>query len=455
MKKLFKLYSAIVLILSVSCQDFIDVDPPKTQIVPATVFQSEASAASAVRGIYSLMMTNTSFTRGGLEEYTGTASDELINYSTTANRLQFYQNSITPINSDLLTLFWTEAYKYISNANVIIEGLEKSNIGNTEKQRLIGEAMFVRSFCYYYLANLFGDVPYLTSSNYETNSKAPRTPYDQVMAKVEAELESAREKMTTDFATSFGERTRPNRFAAIALLGRVYLYRHQWAKAEQAATEIINNEQFMLLDDLSAVFLANSTEAIWQLQPVTPNTGAPQATLFVLTAAPNGVSRRVALRNELISSFEDDDLRKQVWIRNFTNASGTWNFSYKYTTTNSPVEYTMMFRLAEQYLIRAEARVQLENFDGSLSDLNSIRRRAGLTDFISNNKSEIMDAIWHERKLELFGENGHRWLDLKRSGKIDATLSPLKPQWTSTDALWPIPNSERLINTNLSQNPGY
>lgn len=438
-----------------SCSDFIEVDAPTTQIVPALVFETEASAASAIRGVYSLMMSNPSFTRSGIEEYTGVASDELVNYATSANRIQFYQNSITSINSDVLTVFWGEAYKYISNVNVIIEGLEKSTISENEKKKLIGEAMFIRGFCYFYLANLFGDVPYLTTSNYEQNAKAPRSPYDQVLLNIEKDLLIAVEGMTDDFATGMGERIRPNKFTANALLSRLYLYMKNWAKAEQYASEVIESENFVLMDDLSQVFLANSMETIWQLKPVTPNAGAPQASVFVLTGTPNGVSRRVTMTPSLVNSFEPDDNRKATWVKNFSNNSGNWNFIFKYTTTNAPVEYSMVFRLAEQYLIRSEAKVQQGKLEPGLEDLNAIRIRAGLNDYSSTDKNEILDAILRERRVELFGEYGHRWLDLKRSGKIDEVLSVLKPQWQSTDALLPIPNSERLLNTSLTQNPGY
>lgn len=457
MNRLHKILLVVVLFVMItSCSDFIDVDAPKTQIVSETVFQTQASASSAIRGIYSLMMTNTSFTRGGLEEYIGTASDELISYSSSANRVQFYQNSITPINTDVLTVFWGEAYKYISNANVIIRSLENSTIPETEKRALLGEALFIRAFCYFYLANLFGDVPYLTTSDYEANAEASRVAYSTVMLNIQLDLEAAQEMMPDDFALGMGERIRPNRDAAIALLARIYLYRKEWVKAEQASTELIDNtEIYSLQADLSQVFVANSSEAIWQLKPVVPNSGAPQASIFVLTAAPNGFSRRVSIRDELINSFEANDERKSLWTKTFSNSSGAWNYINKYTTTNSPVEYSMIFRIAEQFLIRAEARAEQDNFEGARDDINTIRSRAGLDVITYNTKSELLDAVLQERRVELFGEGGHRWLDLKRTGRIDAVMSAIKSQWQSTDALLPIPHAERLINTNLTQNPGY
>jgi hypothetical protein len=276
------------------------------------------------------------------------------------------------------------------------------------------------------------------------------------MMYIQQDLEAAQEMLPVDFEAGMGERIRPSRDAATALLARVYLYRKEWEKAEEASTQLVDNtEIYSLPADLSQVFVANSNEAIWQLKPVFPNTGAPQAAIFLITATPNGISRRVSLRNELMSSFEADDLRRAFWTKTFSNTSGSWDYISKYTTTNAPAEYSMIFRIAEQYLIRAEARAEQGKFDGARGDINAIRNRAGLDAIAYDTKDELLDAILHERRVELFGEGGHRWLDLKRTGRIDAVMSTIKDNWQSTDALLPIPHAERLINTNLTQNPGY
>jgi hypothetical protein len=448
----------LILMCVTSCSDFIEVDTPRTEIVKATVFSSDASAASAVRGIYSLMMASPNFISGGLEEYTGIASDELISYATRNERLQFYQNSISPNNADVFQFFWQEPYKFINNANGILEGLENSNgMTVSGRNQTEGEAKFIRAFCHFYLAALFGDVPYLTSTDYQVNAKAERVPFKDVLTKIESDLIDARELLTNDFTFSNGERIQPNKVAATALLARVYLYLNEWEKAELMATEVINNTTYVLQSDLNMVFLANSDEAIWQLQPVIPGTNAPQGQLFILTNAPSGISRRVSMTPELVAAFEDNDQRKVKWTGTFTNTTGSWNYIYKYKIRlNTEVtEYAMVLRLAEQYLIRAEARAQRENIEGSQSDLNIIRNRAELPNTTATDKTTLLKAIEHERRIELCGETGHRWLDLKRTGRIDQVMLAVKPQWQTTDALFPIPQSERLLNPNLSQNQGY
>src|SRR5690606_21218692 len=127
-------------------------------------------------------------------------------------------------------VFWREAYKYINNANAVIEGLSKSTSlsGNTRTQ-LEGEAKFIRAFCHFYLVNLFGDIPYVTTTDYQKNSTSVRLNATEVYTKIISDLTDAKNLLATDYSFSNGERSQPNRFAAIALLARVYLYTGKWA----------------------------------------------------------------------------------------------------------------------------------------------------------------------------------------------------------------------------------
>jgi len=453
--KLSILLTALVLN---ACADFIEIDTPRTELVTQAVFAGDASATAAIRGIYSLMMTNTSFTRGAMEEFTGIAGDEFINYARRADQQQFYQNSLTPKNGDVFGTFWREAYKYISNANVILEGVANSTGMSAEgKNQIAGEAKFIRAFCHFYLANLFGDIPYITTSDYNLNAIATRMPYQQVLAEIEVDLLEAKAQLQEGFTKSNDERIQPNRTTATALLARLYLYQQNWQQAETMSAQVIENTSYSLLTDLNKVFLANSQETIWQLKPAIPGTNSPQGQLFILTNAPNGFSRRISITPELSSTFEANDTRKIKWIKTFTNANASWDYVFKYKVGNTSTltEYAMIFRLAEQYLIRAEARAQLDKITEAKADLNIIRTRAGLPNTPANNKAELLTAIMHERQVEFFGEFGHRWLDLKRTALADQVLSPLKPQWQATDVLFPIPESEILLNPNLTQNPGY
>lgn len=441
-----------------ACEEFIDVGSPKTEIVTATVYTSDASATSAISGIYSLMMTNQSFTRAGMEEFSGLLSDELTNYIANADQIQFYTNDLTSKNAYVLATFWREAYKYINNANAVLEGLEvSSGITAATKNQLQGEAYFIRSFCHFYLVNLFGDIPYITSTDYRVNMKAGRLPVVEVYELIESDLLNARELMASGFAFSGNERVRPNRDAATALLARMYLYRKIWDKAEQFSTELISNSTGYQLETVSKVFLKESPETIWQLKPVAPDANTQQAQVFILNGPPNTASRRVTMSDAFANSFEVDDRRATDWIGQYTQETTTWYFPYKYKKLSDPVqsEYSIVLRLAEQYLIRAEARTNQEKYTAAQEDLNVIRERASLLPTSASDKSTLLAAIEQERKAELFAEWGHRWFDLIRTNRLPAVLGPIKLGWQATDALLPIPDSERLLNPNLSQNTGY
>ncbi len=458
-RQLFVFIMGVWMLTATSCSEFLDIGPPQTEIVNQQVFSSDASAFAAVRGIYSLMMTNTSFTNGRIEELTGITSDELINYSTNAEQVQFYQNTLSTRNSYVLSIFWSEAYSYIANANAIVEGLNTASGMTIEgKKQVEGEAKFIRAFSHFYLATLFGDVPYLTSTDYRINQKAPRLAVTEVYTKLVQDLKEAEALLSSDYSFSSNERIQPNKFAATALLSRVYLYMQEWDKAEASATAVINNSTlYQLPANLNEVFLSSSQEAIWQLKPVVPGSNTTQAITFTLTDAPDVFARRVSLRESYVNSFDNDDNRKLAWIGEYSDGQSNWFYPSKYKVTYATdiTEYNTVLRLAEQYLVRAEARARQNNSSGSVEDLNVIRTRAGLAAINSNEKEAILNWIEDERKHELFAEWGHRWLDLKRSGKINTVIVAIKPLWETTDSLFPVPESERLLNTSLSQNPGY
>jgi hypothetical protein len=208
------------------------------------------------------------------------------------------------------------------------------------------------------------------------------------------------------------------------------------------------------LTSLDSVFLKNSREAIWQFLPLAANQNTSEGNIFILTSTP----ANSALRGEFLNAFESGDNRKAKWVGSITTGGNTYYYPYKYKikTGSSPLkEYSMVLRLGEQYLIRAEARAQQNNISGAQNDLNVIRGRAGLNNTTATDKASLLLAIENERRIELFSEWGHRWFDLRRTGRIDAMLASIKTGWQTTDALLPIPQSEILVNPNMTQNPGY
>ena len=272
----------------------------------------------------------------------------------------------------------------------------------------------------------------------------------------------AQELLEADYSFSNGERVQPNKFVATALLARTYLFSGEWENAEREATKLIENiALYSLEDDLNNVFLANSREAIWQLQPVIPGQNTWEARFFI--NPPGNIPTIQSLTEQLVNTFEVGDHRKLHWV-DTVMADGTIFYhalKYKIDEDNEPVtEYSMVLRLAEQYLIRAEALAQQGNLMEAIADVDAIRNRSGLPlvgdTNPSINQSDLLLVIEQERRLELFTEWGHRWFDLNRTNRANAVLSALiLKDWEPTDALYPIPLAEREVNSNLTQNDGY
>ena len=467
-KKSFKKVSAfvtfeflkkvILLLLVTSCDHFTDVELPKSQLTKTAVFDNYATANAALADIYIKLRDNglLSGTSLGLSNTLAHYSDELTSYASGSNPvLPFYNNTILASNSTLAEN-WNISFNLIYAANAVLEGSEKSTaLTDVEKKALRGEALFIRGLLHFYLANLFGDLPYVTSTDYKANSVIKKVAVSDIYPLIVKDLETASELLDPVYKNT--ERIRPNQFVAKALLARVYLYNHNWAEASNASSFVLNATALFNLEvNLSSVFLKGSKETIWQFQPSVAGKNTDEAAIFISTTAPPALT---ALTSSLINSFTVGDRRKSTWTGSVKNGNNLYYYPYKYkefTNTAVSVEYSKILRLAEQYLIRAEARAEAGDLIGAKEDLNKIRKRAGLGDTVAISKEEILQAIMQERKWEFFTEYGHRFFDLKRSGTIDAVLSVSKPGWNTADALFPIPQNELSANPNLNpQNKGY
>ncbi len=177
-------------------------------------------------------------------------------------------------------------------------------------------------------------------------------------------------------------------------------------------------------------------EAIWQLPPVAQGRNTEDAP----SVCDSGIwikrhkfwqgGNPVYLSISLLKNFESNDQRRLHWVDSVIVGADTFYFPFKYKISEQgfPVdEYLMVFRLSEQYLIRAEARLRQGNLLGALEDLNLIRSRAGMAGISIDNEEEILSILLHERQIELFSEWSHRWLDLKRTNEIDEVLSAITP----------------------------
>lgn len=445
-----KINVLLVIFVFSSCNKFVEVPPPENQVVASQVFTDPQKATSAVTAIYGFMINGApAFSNHLTTVYAGIASDELSRFNPSTVFQEFMSNSITPANPNT-KIIWSSLYKSVYNANACIEGLEKSaSLQPALVQQLKAECLFVRSLAYFYLINLFGDVPLILSTNYTVNAKAPRTPALEIWNRIETDLLEAKEYLAPNDALT--EKVRPGKMAALALMARCYLYTQQWNKAEETALQIINSGRFLPLQDPGQVFFKNSKETIWQLMP---NNGFMQETRQM---RPLGTTPQTVITTQQLTAFEPNDKRKISWLDSVTHTSGKFFFPAKYRNTAVAItEYYMVFRAAEQLLIAAEAMAHQNKITEAVQLVNMLRSRAGLQGLsVTVNKENLLLAIEQERRVELFAEWGHRWFDLKRTNRINIVLAANKPGWQPFAALWPIPLDEILNNSNLSQNPGY
>lgn len=457
MKTLFNLILCLMLLLPLaSCDDFVAVDLPSGQLTAPAVFEEVSTARAAMADVYAKLRDSglISGNASGLSVLMGVYADELDYYGDAAAAPQhFYQNSLSATDGVIAGL-WNNSYNEIYAVNALIEGVAASNkLSQADKNKLTGEALFVRGLVHFYLANLYGDIPYIKTTDYQQNSQVGRLPLVQVYDRVIADLVLAQSLLPEE---ADYERVLPNKAAATALLARVYLYRGNWAEAANEASAVLNSGVFLVPTDLDTVFLKDSPETIWQFKPTADGINTYEGQSFIFTAGPPPL---VALRAELISAFEPGDQRQLHWVGSIGEGSTAWYCARKYkqqTNTGSSEEYSVVLRAAELYLIRAEARARQGELTGAKDDLNFIRNRAGLAQTAALTQAELLQAILQERRVELFTEHGHRFLDLKRFGQLDAVLGAGKAGWNASDVLLPLPESELLLNPNLKpQNAGY
>ncbi|SFE09539.1 SusD family protein [Chitinophaga sp. CF118] len=463
----YKKILLITCLLASGCTKFVEVDKPIDTITAEAAFATETKAASVVRGLYNNMVKTSNFAFGAaVSAGLGASADELIVSSTTSAYAELYNNNINTSNTAITNYYWGAFYNLIYVANQVIENVPKSTgISEGAKIQFLAEARFVRAVNYFYLINLYGDVPLILGTDYVTNTKMLRTPMVQVYKQMEEDLQYARTNLGESYMGT--QRIRANRFAASAFLARVYLYQKNWKDAELMATEVIEAKEggtplYRLETTLNNVFLLTSKEVILQLMNPGTTISTWDGAAFVpgsATSVPN-----YQITPGLYNAFPAGDLRLSNWIRsvNITTAGviTTYRHPYKYKvisgTATVKTEALVFLRLAEMYLIRAEARTENSDLSNAISDLDVIRSRAGLltpTD-PAITQSDLLDAIARERRLEMFAELGHRWLDLKRTDKANIILKD-KPNWTTEDQLYPIPFADIQANPLIKQNLGY
>ncbi|REC61832.1 RagB/SusD family nutrient uptake outer membrane protein [Chryseobacterium pennae] len=453
MKKIHYIILFIAMFCTAGCEKLIEVDIPNNQIDKETVFKDVQTANAALAALYAEVYKRSPIAGADLETYLSAYTDELEDYTSVASDSRdIFLNQQTDTNSIVYNV-WAAAYKHIYTANSIMEGVTASpSIGNTDKNRLRGEALLIRSIMFFYLNQLYGDIPYPETTDYNINNTINKSPSAQVLSNIERDLIRVSELLQTDYRDI--ERIYPNKMVAKFLLAKVYIAKLEWNKAETILMEIRLSPLYQLETDINKVFQKAGKHILWQLKPHN-NASLQQATAYYFTSsAPN----TYAISAPLINSFQSNDLRLQNWIAPVTFNGKTYYRLEKYKNRNNTNtnEYAIIFRLEEVYLLLAEVLTHENKIAEALPYVNAIKQRAQLTPLAYPiNKDSLLDEILLEDKREFFAETGHRFLDLKRNGKLNILLS-VKPNWKTFHDFWPVPQKEILLNANLKpQNTGY
>ncbi|GEN73752.1 RagB/SusD family nutrient uptake outer membrane protein [Chryseobacterium lathyri] len=461
MKNYIHYYVLLVLTalsMTASCENFLEVDAPKNQISQTSVFRNKETATAALTDVYTNLRFKGILTgdTSGMNYLLGCYTDELT--SVTAQQTDFrtfYELGIQP-NNLAVNGFWTNAYQQIYAVNNIIEGVQENSsyLDTATVNQLLGEAFFIRALLHFYLVNLYGQIPYVQSTSYIVNQHISKKTVPEVYSLLIQDLLAAEAKLGNSYPGT--GRTRANRSTAQLLLSRAYLYQNNWALAKEYALKVIANPDYAVVQNLDLAFLKDSKSAVLQFMPVETGANTLEGQYFIFQTLPPA---NAVLSSNFMNSFENGDLRKVKWTKEVSNSQSTFYHPFKYKQNNktaASVEYTVVFRIEEAYLILAEAENEMGNVAQSKIYLNVIRSKAGLQGDGSSSQTQLRLAILDERRHELFTEFGHRFFDLKRNELLDQKMLPEKPHWKTYFKNLPLPEQEILINQNLKpQNEGY
>lgn len=459
-----KILYVLIALSTLGCKKMIEIDSPKYLLSNDKVFSDSTSTLAALSSAYSIFNERLiNIHDVALSLY----ADELTTVTTTGTDFEFRQSVVTPTNGNNGTI-WQRFYSIIYQCNAIIENVELSTtFSQPFEAKIINEAKFLRGLSYFYLVSYYDHIPLLLTTDVNKIVVASQVSSGDVFNQMISDFKDAKLNLSSNYATS--GKVRANKWAAAAMLARTYLYQGNWSAAETESNELITNGGYGLLDNLSLVFKANSKETIFEFS--TTNGFTSIGSRFV--PANNTSIPIYPLTTFLYESFEPGDLRKTQWVGiNVVTTSGVpvqyyYPSKYKNRSLNtSGPENLVALRLAEQYLIRAEARIQLGRTDEGISDLNLLRKRSRALPTVlvpdplpafpnGLSKTSALTAVLKEEQIEFFAEWGHRFLSLKHSGLLNERLTDFKSTWLPRSVVLPIPQNELIYDLSLKQNQGY
>ncbi|NQD69284.1 RagB/SusD family nutrient uptake outer membrane protein [Sphingobacterium shayense] len=440
--------------IATSCDKFLDKDP-LGQIAQDEFFNSETNANAAVMGVYRSMMNSYSFGQSVIivPEF----SARHVRHSAVFPEYEnFAEHKIQAINPWISNM-WQAIYTTINAANQVIEevpNMTETMISEDKRSMFIGEAKFVRALNYFFLVRAFNKAPLKLSYTKEGDViDIPEADKTAIYTQIVKDLTEAIDALPVENPnTGDAARGRASHWAAKALLAKVYLYQasitNDYKKAADLAAEVINSGGFNLVSDFSTIWTTqNTSEAIFEIQ------FDDQATNPLATVSNDNASVLFFAKDStILDLYEESDKRKDFTIKKGSNDNF---FMGKFPNFSPASQNLTTIRLAEIYLIHAEAKARVDNSvsQAAYNSLKIVQDRAGITKPIGeyNNLSTFIRAVQEEKERELMFE-GETWFDFSR------TKLALEKYENLTDEnflVYPIPSAQIDLGTGLTQNPGY
>jgi hypothetical protein len=455
------LLPTMLLAFGTGCDSVLDVDPVDVVAEEGAItdaVSARAALAAAYDALQDLDYYGTDFVT-----FTEVLSDNTFHTGTFSTYADADLNEMRS-SSTTIEAMWDAVYFGIDRANVIIEKVPAlTDLSTDDQNQILGEAYFLRALHHHNLARLWGGVPIRTTrvTSIEDASTATRATLAEVYTQVLADLTEAEARMTVDRASISA-----SLLAAQALRARVLLYQASpaplgqatgnWAAVEAAASTVINTPGAALATSYASLFGVNPTsEDIFRVAFNDQDQGSVSYYYMVKSL---GGRRELAPTADLRAVYETGDLRYD-WSVQTDPINSSRYYASKFPSVGS-TEHLHVIRLAELYLIRAEARARQGNLAGAVDDYNALRVRAGLQPHVLGvdvtDETSVLAAIWQERRVELAFE-GDRWSDLVRTGEVVAIMTVHNGNpFPAFQALLPIPQEEiDVTQGTLAQNPGY
>jgi hypothetical protein len=446
MKNLTKISIVLVLVSLISCKKFLDVQP-KDAVSDQINIVDKGSAETALNGAYRALAGT---------DYYG-QKFQFVNYlrggdlgwgdSRTVNR-EFIQNNVRADNEEVNNV-WVAIYKTINLTNHLISKVPTVNditFTAADKDKILGEAYFIRAISYFDLVRTWGGVPLIVkpSVNADDTKGITRSSVFNVYDFIEKDLEKA--ELLLGATTN---RVRATKKTVWALKARLHLYKGEWPQAESYATQVIDDAaNYSLVKPFGNWFQNNAVGSRESILETAYSSVVTNTHRNSWLPPERGGIRSWFPVDSFVTPMNDPAIggSRKVLI-----AKATTNLWYGQLYYRAPAtDPSYVIRLAEVYLIRAEARAEQDNYTGAADDINAVRDRADLTAITISTKEEAILAIEQEIRFEFFAEP-HRFFYLVRKELLDDKLN-------ITDVnkyLLPIPNPQIVVDNSLTQNPGY